>query len=302
MARTAADIAFFMESMDVRRMAVLDNRVAPVPFGAPRDLDLRGLRVGMLLDDGWLKPSPALARAVHEAADALRRRGCDVVPFVWSGTDEVFELFLAGLTADGGKTLVEGTAGGRLDPVLASLRRIVSLPTQVRATVARLAQALGDATAARVALAVGEKNVATLWKVTQRLRTARMALDDAMAQQGVEALLTPPMATPALPHGLSKEFPVVGAWSMLFNATGFPAGVVPVTRVRSGETERGQEPGRFARRARQVDAASQGLPVGVQVAARPWREDLVVALMMAIEEDVRTQAGFPTTPVDLQSP
>jgi fatty acid amide hydrolase len=31
---------------------------------------------------------------------------------------------------------------------------------------------------------------------------------------------------------------------------------------------------------------SAGLPVGVQVAARPWREDIVLALMAALEEQV----------------
>jgi fatty acid amide hydrolase len=50
--------------------------------------------------------------------------------------------------------------------------------------------------------------------------------------------------------------------------------------------------------ASEVDAGSVGLPVAVQVAARPYREDLVLATMMAIESRVRGQPDFPQTPID----
>jgi Asp-tRNA(Asn)/Glu-tRNA(Gln) amidotransferase A subunit family amidase len=39
--------------------------------------------------------------------------------------------------------------------------------------------------------------------------------------------------------------------------------------------------------------------VGVQVVARPWREDLALAVMAAVEADVRARiADFPLTPID----
>ena len=39
-----------------------------------------------------------------------------------------------------------------------------------------------------------------------------------------------------------------------------------------------------------------GLPAGVQIAAPPWREDRVLALMRAIESQARTQPDFPHAP------
>ena len=37
--------------------------------------------------------------------------------------------------------------------------------------------------------------------------------------------------------------------------------------------------------------------VGVQVAARPWREDVALAVMAALESHFRSRPDFPHTPV-----
>jgi fatty acid amide hydrolase len=47
-----------------------------------------------------------------------------------------------------------------------------------------------------------------------------------------------------------------------------------------------------------VEEGSAGLPVGVQVVARHWREDQVLAVMAALEEDFRRRPGYPVTPVE----
>jgi fatty acid amide hydrolase len=41
---------------------------------------------------------------------------------------------------------------------------------------------------------------------------------------------------------------------------------------------------------------STGLPVGVQVVARHWREDVALAVMAALEEHLRRQADYPLRP------
>jgi Asp-tRNA(Asn)/Glu-tRNA(Gln) amidotransferase A subunit family amidase len=46
-----------------------------------------------------------------------------------------------------------------------------------------------------------------------------------------------------------------------------------------------------------VESDSEGLPVGVQITARPWREDVALALMAALESHFRAQSDFPRTPV-----
>jgi fatty acid amide hydrolase len=118
-----------------------------------------------------------------------------------------------------------------------------------------------------------------------------------MDAAGLDVLLVPAHATPALPHGMAKDFPVAGSPSMLYNLLQFPGGVVPVTRVREVEASRPGARGKLEKHAAKVDAMSAGLPVGVQVVGRPWADHVVLAAMGAIEADVRSDAEFPRTPV-----
>ena len=50
------------------------------------------------------------------------------------------------------------------------------------------------------------------------------------------------------------------------------------------------------RSARRVEAGSAGLPLGVQVAARPWREDLVLSTMTLLEAHFRRTPDYPLSP------
>jgi fatty acid amide hydrolase len=107
-------------------------------------------------------------------------------------------------------------------------------------------------------------------------------------------IVCPGCSLPAFTHGSSRDLLTAGGYTILYNVLGYPAGIVPVTRVRSGE-----EVGRKASRdvveqaARKVELGSAGLPVGVQVVARPWREHVALAAMRAIEEVVHTHDDYP---------
>ena len=48
--------------------------------------------------------------------------------------------------------------------------------------------------------------------------------------------------------------------------------------------------------AYRVAQGSAGLPVGVQVIARPWRDHVALAAMRAIEDAARRRDGFPALP------
>lgn len=77
--------------------------------------------------------------------------------------------------------------------------------------------------------------------------------------QRYDVLLSPVTATPALPHGTSFENLAGFSYAMTHSLTGWP-----VVVVRGG-------------------TSPEGLPIGVQVAARPWREDVALAVAQQIE-------------------
>ena len=78
-----------------------------------------------------------------------------------------------------------------------------------------------------------------------------------------DAILSPVCEHAALPHGASVQddvFPGFG-YTMVHNLTGWPAAVVRAATLHDG------------------------LPSGVQIAAAPWREDIVIALAKRIEAE-----------------
>lgn len=297
MSRTVADTILLMRAIDPVRASTLDGRVPPLPFEDPMRIDVSRLRVGVYEDDGLVPSSTAVARGVRRAAEALRARGCEVKSFVPPRLKEHVYLYFAALSADGGAILRRGLEGGQVDPVLKGLRRIAELPPAVRIAAARVALVVGEERVARLLEAIGEKTVDAFWGITNQLRAWRFEVTDAMDRAGIDVVLCPAHATPALPHEGARDFVLAGSPSMTWNIVQFPAGVVPVTRVRADEARRDNPRDRLEKLAARVDEGSAGLPIGVQVVARMWREDLCLATMAAIEGSVSGDEGFPKTPV-----
>jgi fatty acid amide hydrolase len=118
-----------------------------------------------------------------------------------------------------------------------------------------------------------------------------------MAQEGISVILCPASPLPALTHGATLDFGVMGSTTVLYNVLGFPAGVVPWTRVAPDESAP-PPPGEsdFERRFREVVSGSAGLPMGVQVVARPWRDHEALAAMAVIEAASRATGEHPGRP------
>lgn len=296
LARGARDVALLMAELDPVAMTAIDPRVPPLPLPDPATVDVARLRVGFYMDDGLLPASTAVARAVAKAASALHARGATVFPFTPPGIPDAIFTYFAALTADGGASATAVLAGGEVDPSIGSLRTLAAFPTQIRRAAARVASLAGERRIGRLLEVTGSKTVLELWRLTYALRQARAAIAAAMRAERLDLLLCPPYTTPALPHGGSRDFAIAGSYSMLWNLAQFPAGVVPVTRVRPDEARRDGPRDRLEKRAAEVDRRSAGLPVGVQIVGRPYDDHVVLAAMIALEDQLSTEPDWPTTP------
>ena len=290
LARTTQDLVLFFSALDPARMSALDGRVPPLPF---RTASLGRPRVGLLLDDGLLTPSLSVQRAGRRAAQARAARGCEVVPWQPPRAREAVFLQLAAMSADGGSRLRRELRGQPVDPVLLALMKIARLPGLLRRGIA---SSVKDALAAATLRSLGRKPVEELWRLTSEIRAWRFEVLASMDAAGVELIVSPPFATPALPHGGSKNFVLAASASMLWNIAQLPAGVVPVSTVRADEAKRDGAQGMLGKLAAAVDAQSAGLPLGAQLVGRPWQDARVLAAMQAVEEEVRGDEGFPRTP------
>lgn len=277
-------------------LSVLDRTVDPYavrPLGDHRSVDLGRLRIGWHDDDGTFAVSPAIKRAVREAADALRRAGATLVPFTppqaAHGLDLVYGIF----GADGIATMVRQLKGQRKAPQIAQLAAGAALPRWAVKAIMSLLATLGQHTLAAGMRSFGYRDTAHYWALVEALDDyrdlVRQAMD-AVPGGAIDAILAPPCPLPAFRHRDSVQLITAGAYACLYNALGLPAGVVPVTRVRADETQsRPATRDLVLKVARAVDAGSGGLPVGVQVASRAGHDDIALAIMGAIEAGLSTR-------------
>ena len=254
---------------------------------ASSSVDIARLRVGVYEHDGLFAASPGVRRAVREAAESLKAAGATVVPFGIPEPAEAQALFFALLSADGGAGMKRLLAGSRVDMRVTQQLFVAGRSRITRAAIAQLATVAGQRHLAAAARAIGRRSVDEFWQLVERQLDyqARFtaALDGSEAGP-IDILLGPPVATPAFTHGATKELGLPGIYTTLYNLLGWPAGVVPVSRVRPGE-ESDRPPSRdmAERAAARVESGSVGLPLGVQVAARPWREHEALAVMAHLE-------------------
>lgn len=87
-----------------------------------------------------------------------------------------------------------------------------------------------------------------------------------------DLILCPPCARTAMPHGTTfdDDNQLFFSYTMLYNMTGWPGAV-----VRAG-------------------TSVEGLPIGVQLVARPWREDVALAAAAEVE---RAKGGWQRPPL-----
>ena len=287
-ARSVADLRLAMSVLAGPGFEGADPDIAPVPWNDSANPSR--LRVGHFVDNGILTPAPAIQRAVREAARGLQQMGLDVVEWRPPDLTEAWEIQLRLMCADGlahYRHALRHSKGGKV--------RLAAMPESIRSLASVVAQVAGQKKLAATLRYKHRSSLAEYADLVARKREYALRFRWALDAEGIDVILGPPDALPALKHGSS---PTVSACSIsypgLYSLLGMPCGVVAATRVRAGE-ESQRPSGRefFERASRRIESGSTGLPVGVQVAARRWREDCVLAVMSALEDLFRQQSDYP---------
>jgi fatty acid amide hydrolase len=292
LARNVEDVALGIE--------IINGGVRPdvpgQPLGDWRAVDVAKLRVAYYTDDGTFAPAPAVVRAVREAAEILRAGGAQVSEWTPPDVGHALGLVYGMYFADGMASLKRRIGKDACAPQLKQLLGLAGLPRPLVVAMRALIRGVGQKTLADGLEPFGHRDTTHYWDLVEaqidyRARFTR-ALDAAPGGP-FDIILCPPSALPALTHGATKDLATVGAYACLYNLLGWPAGVVPVSRVRENE-QVGRQPSRdlVNKMALRVEQGSAGLPVGVQVVARPWNEHVALAGMAAIERAARSRPGY----------
>ncbi|MEM9070038.1 MAG: amidase family protein [Myxococcota bacterium] len=298
LARSVDDLILLMRALDTPLHAAFDPDVPPLPLGEPGTVDPTKLTVGYYEDDGFFTPAASVRRGVREAAELLEKAGCRVVRFTPPNVEELLYLYFQGITSDGTATLFEMLEGEPLVPPLKTLGRLAKMPSRARQGLARALGLMGEGRIQRLMDSLGEKRVKELWKHAARRDELRIEEIKHWERSGVDVVIAPAYATTAAPIGMAHDFTLGFLNVSRYSLLNFPAGVVPVTHARPDETRRTVLRDRLDKRAAQIEAESAGLPVGVQLIARPWNDALLLSIMRVLEMEARKREDFPKTPVD----
>ncbi len=293
-ARTVADVGLAMRLFAETSMEPTADFVPPVPWKDPSSVQVAGMRIGMYVDNGYFPASPAVRRAVEDAATALRSAGATVETIRPPDAREGARLFLRAVSAGGATDYFELLGDEKPVPQVSGLLRGVKLPAPIRPVVAGLMTGRGQSYLADQVRNLQRTSAGEYQEIVEARNAYRAAFAESLDDGRFDAVICPPMALPAMTHDSTEHlFPAV-SYSFVYNVLGAPAGVVSITKVRPGE-ESDRRVGKDMAEitAAAVERGSAGLPVGVQVVARHWDDHLVLAVMAALEEHFRGTPDYP---------
>lgn len=296
LARHVGDCELFMQALSNKEMWTKDPRVPPVPW----DCQLakkgpgRPLRIGVMTSDDWFEPCSAIKRAVLEASQALSDGGHTIVPFIppvsaW----ETCRIYYSELAAEGNMHgFIKALEGEPLIRHYAILRLLSRLPNFIRPGIRWILKALGHMRHSMLAGVTRSGGISTrqYWDLIADHMALRKAWLKSISDMDLDIIIMPTSALPALPHGASAHLTPIFSYTFIGNLLHWPAGVVPATHVKETEQfypEMSDLPKnqrcKLAKFAQAAMKDTKGLPIGVQVMAKPWQDEMCMYAMSEVE-------------------
>jgi len=291
LARTVDDCALFMKAVCTPDLFKADLNVPMLPFNDNSYGEKSKLKIGYFKTDGWFEPCATSKRALDETLAALTKAGHTCSPFD-PPTDGWHNYgLLVGINGAEGnfKSFLEALEGEDIIDEYKTLVIASSIPNWFR-------WILGKVIDKRRAHLLGSSrnggiSVHELWQTTADLLALRSNWSEAVRKADVDAIVFPGFPIPALPHGLSADLTAAVSYMFLPNLLMWPAGVVPVTTVRSDEQhyrvedlpvdQRNDKAAKMV--ANLVMPGSKGLPMSVSVMTSAFQDEKCLRVVKEIE-------------------
>uniref|UniRef100_A0A9J8B672 Fatty-acid amide hydrolase 1 n=1 Tax=Cyprinus carpio carpio TaxID=630221 RepID=A0A9J8B672_CYPCA len=278
LARDVESLALCMQALLCQDMFSLDPTVPPIPFNQEVYESSEPLRIGYYENDGYLQPSPSMARAFRETKDLLERAGHTLVPFQPLRLYHVFhELTLRGVMADGGRTFISQLYPSPIDPCIRNQDMILSTPGFIMRLISFVLKPFVSDEIAIVSYAThGVGSVIEMHGYIQEVIAEWRRLN-------VDVLLCPML-------GPAYNFTYCAlSYTSLYNLLNFPAGVVPVSAVtEEDEAQLSQYTGvhgdMWDKLFVKAVKGGVGLPVTVQCVSLPWQDEMCLRFMREVEQ------------------
>ncbi|VDD83891.1 unnamed protein product [Mesocestoides corti] len=274
----------------------LDPYTVPIPFDEAKFADNTRLVIGYyveLSESGIPAPVPAVQRALAEVRYLLEKAGHTLVPFQPPNPRYGEELFTACVYADGGYQYCGALHDEPINEHLQTITSFLKIPAFLRRFLSLLIRSTSHNFAQYAINTCGRQRGADMLRLNCDVASYVKKVAQAMVTaqpRPIDLILCPATAFPAPSDSVSSILlESCQSYCGLWNLTDFPAGVVPVSHVtESDEAEelRTTSGSYVSRKLHEMQKATMGLPLAVQLVGRPMHEETVLRVMKEIERGV----------------
>ena len=282
MARDVDDLILALQVLSAKQTSQFDE--CPLPLGDPAVIPVDQLRIGVYEQLDALPAAPAIRRAVVSAAASLEASGAEMIAFELPEVEAIWDLYMQIFYAEGLRDIRRQLKGSVIDWRTRDYVRLSQLPTLARPVFARTASWIGQKRIGGTLSTLKRPVVSAdrYCDLMMQMAQYRMRFQRLLDRHQLDALIGPPCAITAFPHGeFYANYALV--YTGVYNLLGLPAGVVPVTQVQAHEASIScQGSDAVDRCLAGAASGSEGLPVGVQVIGRWWQDEVVLAVMKEV--------------------
>ena len=223
MTRTLNDLAYFTRNFIKLKPWRLDQSVHPLEWRDEAEQEIRekkSLRIGVMRTDNVIEPSPACARALNETVEALKKDGHQVFDVNPPDTYEAFKIASVLLNSDGCETFYSFFRPGEwMDPGAGQLLKVMRTWRPVRYLWYLWVKYIRrDDIWAGLIGSWYPKSAFEQWQwVAKRDAYKQMFHEWWVEEAKMDLMLTPPNATPAVPHDGMKDAVSSCGYTFIFN-------------------------------------------------------------------------------------
>ncbi|CAG9313380.1 unnamed protein product [Blepharisma stoltei] len=285
--RCVDDLKAVMECFCVEKQYKRDLSLAPIPFNHNMYNEAaasKNLKIGYFYDLEQFESAPCIKNAIRECKEALEKLGHTLIEIKIPNSIQAVKLYKDGFNCHGNKVLREMLQGETpqyyyriveflndkyyLKPFFRLLLKLFNSPRVLRAL-----ELKDNATPAEYI---------DLFRAINSYKTTFSKYWNSL---GLDAVICPAYATVAPPHTKTVEIFDALDYCMFWNVVEYPSGIVPVRLVEENETNFESEINDlFTRSAKKIMAVSAGMPIGIQIAGKPYHDEVVLGVMKQVED------------------
>ncbi|KAJ0414038.1 amidase signature domain-containing protein [Aspergillus carlsbadensis] len=258
-ASTLEEITLCSQIIIDQKPWLYDPKCLPILWRQPVELKRR-LKIGVLWNDGVVKPTPPVARALEETVRRLKAAGHEIVPWKSKGHMDMLGILQQLFLADGGRSV-----RALLEPTGEPLRPEMQMWENAK-----------------------ELSVYDLWQVHRARNALAKAYLDRWNEAGIDVLLCP--VTPY--SGVENTKFAYSGYTCVFNlldypAVSFPCGVLSDKDVDTAYVDHHPFGDLDAQIQKDYSAdAIHGMPVNLQLVGRKLEEESLLAITDLILKDI----------------